>query len=399
MITENNLLEKIRATEIIVGIPSYNESDSIGFVAEQVDEGLRKYFPEKESIIINIDNSPDDKTIKAFKEAKIKGNKLTISTSELRMGKGGNIRVLLEIARMLRAKAIIMVDSDLKSITPEWIKKLAEPILSGYDFAAPLYSRNHLDGTITNNIVYPIIYGLAGMDVRQPIGGEFSFSDKLVNYWLEKNWEETTYYYGIDNFMSINTIVGNFKICQVGLGAKIHKPSAPKLNEMFTQVVNTLAGIITTANLENNELREVKTFHEKLEEPQELQLNEETIINNIKKHWEESSLIAKEFLPENRYEEIKELFKNNNYYINDSLWAEIVYSFLATFKKTKGEEKKKLVEGLKPLYFARVLSYMRETKNMTEEQAESLIKHQARVFREKRNLYFEAIRKEIKEVM
>ena len=36
--------DKVKQADIIVGIPSYNEADSIGFVVEQVDKGLQKYF-------------------------------------------------------------------------------------------------------------------------------------------------------------------------------------------------------------------------------------------------------------------------------------------------------------------------------------------------------------------
>ena len=40
--------------------------------------------------------------------------------------------------------------------------------------------------------------------------------------------------------MTLNAIFGGFECCQGGLGAKIHKPGAPKLGPMFSQVVVTL---------------------------------------------------------------------------------------------------------------------------------------------------------------
>ena len=84
---------------------------------------------------------------------------------------------------MLGAKAIVCVDADLISITPEWIKYMAEPILTeGVDYLAPLYSRHKYDGTITNNICYPLIYGIFGRNIRQPIGGDFALSDRLARH-------------------------------------------------------------------------------------------------------------------------------------------------------------------------------------------------------------------------
>ena len=41
----------------------------------------------------------------------------------------------------LGVEALVVVDSDLRSIVPEWIELLAGPILKGgFDFVAPLYS-------------------------------------------------------------------------------------------------------------------------------------------------------------------------------------------------------------------------------------------------------------------
>ena len=74
-----------------------------------------------------------------------------------------------------------MVDSDLRSITPEWIELLLAPVLRDRcDFVAPLYLRHKYDGTITNSIVYPLTRSLYGKEVRQPIGGDFGFSGRLA---------------------------------------------------------------------------------------------------------------------------------------------------------------------------------------------------------------------------
>ena len=91
------------------------------------------------------------------------------------------------MAVQLQAKACAVVDSDLRSITPEWIDMLLRPILfAGYDFVAPYYQRHKYDGTITNSIVYPLTRSLYGVRVRQPIGGEFGISARLIARYLRK---------------------------------------------------------------------------------------------------------------------------------------------------------------------------------------------------------------------
>ncbi len=231
----------VESADLIVGIPSYNEADNIANVVEKSNEGLRKYYPEFRSVIINVDNNSPDDTRRVFLNSVNTVPKIYISTPPGVKGKGNNFYNLFHTAVQLNAKAIIVVDADLMSITPEWIRDLAYPILNeGYDFVTPLYSRNEYDGTITNNICYPLIYGLLGKDIRQPIGGDFAVSARLARYYLKQPWHKTTRQYGVDIFMTLHALLGDFKVCQVGLGAKIHKPSAPKLGPMFTQVVGTL---------------------------------------------------------------------------------------------------------------------------------------------------------------
>jgi hypothetical protein len=58
--------DKVRRAEIVVGIPSYQEKDSIGFVTGVVDAGLEKYFGRKDCVIINVDNNSPDDTRGAF---------------------------------------------------------------------------------------------------------------------------------------------------------------------------------------------------------------------------------------------------------------------------------------------------------------------------------------------
>jgi len=104
----------------------------------------------------------------------------------------------------LDVRACIVVDSDLRSITPEWVELLAGPILiKGYDYVAPLYSRHKYDGTITNSIVYPLTRVLYGKRVRQPIGGDFGFSRRIAETFLTRDvWGTDVARYGIDIWMS-----------------------------------------------------------------------------------------------------------------------------------------------------------------------------------------------------
>jgi hypothetical protein len=98
---------------------------------------------------------------------------------------------------------------------------LIRPILfGGYDFVAPYYQRHKYDGTITNSIVYPLTRMLYGLSVRQPIGGEFGVSARLIGRYLEcEDWETDVARFGIDIWMTTIAIAEGFRVCQSFLGA------------------------------------------------------------------------------------------------------------------------------------------------------------------------------------
>ena len=179
-------IKDVKETDILCGIPSFNNANTIGHVVRAVQAGITKYFPDSKSVIVNSDGGSTDGTVEAVQNAAFAdfdailvkhGTEpvLKITTPYHGIhGKGSAFRTIFEIADSLSAKACIVVDSDLRSITPEWVELLIKPVLGGdFDFVAPLYHRHKYDGTITNSIIYPVTRALYGRQVRQPIGGGF----------------------------------------------------------------------------------------------------------------------------------------------------------------------------------------------------------------------------------
>jgi hypothetical protein len=116
-------------------------------------------------------------------------------------GKGTVLRTVFEIVESLNVRASALVDSELTSITPEWMELLLKPVYEeGFDYVAPIYARHKFDGTITNGMVYPLIRALYGNKIRQTIAGGFGFSGSLVKFYLTKDiWDTDVGLFGIDN--------------------------------------------------------------------------------------------------------------------------------------------------------------------------------------------------------
>ena len=249
-------VDAIRHADIVIGIPSYNNARTIAHVVRAVYAGLAKYFPQLTAVVINSDGGSTDDTRDAVLSARVEDSHLMLVSTPLvaahRLsfpyhgvpGKGSAFRLVFRMAAKLQAKACAVVDSDLRSITPEWIDMLLRPILfAGYDFVAPYYQRHKYDGTITNSIVYPLTRSLYGVRVRQPIGGEFGISARLIARYVERDdWETDVARYGIDIWMTTMAIAEGFRVCQSFLGAKLHDAKDPSsdLSAMLQQVVGSV---------------------------------------------------------------------------------------------------------------------------------------------------------------
>lgn len=378
--------ERIRRADLVVGIPSFNEADNISYVVSQVDKGLSKYFKNFNSVIINLDNNSPDGTKDEFLRTKTKNPKIYISTPNSIRGKGYNFYNLFNKVISLKARAATVVDADLESIKPGWVGSFMKLILKGYDYVTPYYARSEYDGSITNNICYPLIYGLFGCNIRQPIGGDFAFSTRLAEYWLKQKWHKTTFKYGIDIFMTMNAVLGEFKISQVGLGAKIHKPSAPKLGPMFSQVVTTLFKniIFNKDKWSSNQEKEIPFFGRKnFDKAQTVSVDYKGMKATSIFSFRMNEEILRRILSPRVFSKLKKMYGKEKISIDSNLWQKIVYD--AVYAYDTMDANGGLVEALKPLYFGRSLSFFRETMEKPFAVCEAEILDQAKLFWKNRN--------------
>ncbi len=207
-----------------------------------------------------------------------------------------------------------------------------------YEYVTPYYARNEYDGTITNNIVFPLLQGLYGINLRQPIGGDFAFSEKLIDEWLEKKWHKTTKQYGIDIFMTLGAVLGKYKLCQVGVGEKIHKPSAPKLGPMFSQVVATMFKNILSTKEEwqkqDKEKRVSLLGKKKLGNPQPLGVDYKSMRVTSIFEYKMNRDVLKRALSSEVFEKIDAMYEKEHIFIGKTLWAKIIYDAIYAYDTT-----------------------------------------------------------------
>ncbi len=428
-------IARLGRADIMVGIPSFKNAATIGYVVRAAHAGLVQYFPDLKPVLVNSDAGSPDGTQRVVVETEPpayvesillvrptnKLDRVTLTYPEIEGsgGKGAALRTIFEIAAALDVQALVVVDSDLRSIVPEWIELLAGPILKGgYDFVAPLYARYKYDGTITNTVTYPLTRALYGHRIRQPIGGDFGVSGDLVKHYLTlDDWTPDISKFGIDIWMTTSALTAGFAVCQTRLGAKIHDPKDPgsDLGPMFRQVVGT---ILRLAAAHPDSWLKVRGSHdvpaygfERLIDPPPLEVNAIRLLTEF----HGGSLTMADawrhaLAPENA-ETVLELAAEAGrladaastrlgiggegdstpvttaqmadaiaaFHFPDDLWARVIYDLvIAAARDAAGLEQ--LVAALVPIYFGRVGSFVVENRHVTTADAEERVERQAREF-------------------
>ena len=427
-------IARLGRADIMVGIPSFKNAATIGYVVRAAHAGLVQYFPDLQPVLVNSDAGSPDGTQRVVIETEPPDyvesillvrptnrlDRVTLTYPEIdgTGGKGAALRTIFEIAAALEVQALVVVDSDLRSIVPEWIELLAGPILKGgYDFVAPLYARYKYDGTITNTVTYPLTRALYGHRIRQPIGGDFGVSGDLVRHYLElDDWTPDISKFGIDIWMTTSALTGGFAVCQARLGAKVHDPKDPgaDLGPMFRQVVGTILRlaaahpdswlhvrgshdvpaygferIIDPPPLEVNAVRLLSEFHAgslTLGDTWGRMLDAANLATVLALAAEAGTLadaasrrlgLGGEQAAHVSTVEMAEALAA--FHFPDELWARVVYDLVLATRRG-ALDTGQMVAALVPIYFGRVGSFVIENRHLATADAEERVERQARQF-------------------
>jgi len=413
---------RLGSADIMVGIPSFRNAATIGHVTRAAQAGLVQYFPDHKPVLVNADAGSPDGTGRVVIETeppdyverillvrprnRLQRLSLTYPEVDGVGGKGAALRTIFQIAEAIGVDALVVVDSDLRSIVPEWIELLAGPILKGgFDFVTPLYQRYKYDGTITNTVTYPLTRALYGLRIRQPIGGDFGVSGDLVKHYLDQaDWTPDISRFGIDIWMTTQAITGGFAVCQTRLGAKIHDPKDPgaDLGPMFSQVVSTMLRLTVDHAahwLSVTGSHQVPVYgFERFADPPPLEVDVVRLLTafaqgrvSVGDAWEllvsPNRMMALDSLATEAVAALDEITRSDtatsaddaDFHFPDDLWARIIYD-LALAARGGTMDMDRMIAALVPIYFARVASLVIEARDMTTQQAETLVERQARAF-------------------
>lgn len=386
--------DQLSKVDIAVFIPSYNEAENIGLVVKKASAGLKKFYPDLASVVVNCDNNSADGTKEAFFGAECEVPRIYASTPPGYRGKGGNLRNAFKIAADLSAKVVIIFDANLVSIKTTWIPSLAEPILRGNaEYVTPLYVRHRYDAPLTRGLAYPIMRALFGRRVFQPICIDHAFSGRVNQIFLDSEWDDDDRGYRSDLKMLSTAIINQIPICQsymayprISTVGKLDR----ELDKAFIYTVKAVFDLmVETSNFWPGIKRSRPTIlagaDESLKNPApQVDVDRAYLLNSFIELGSKAKKAWSQFLSPELNLELTALLNHAENGamppLEVSLWCRILYESALLYKNCGEDSRLELSSSLTPLFFLKGLTVNILSEDMSQSQYSSYLENEAICF-------------------
>ncbi|MEF8879811.1 MAG: glycosyl transferase family 2 [Candidatus Thermoplasmatota archaeon] len=385
--------EEVGDVDIMVGVLGKDVETTILNVLKVANEGLYRYFPNlKKAIAVSTGDSSDD-TDRAVELFMPYENIEKIVTKDIApKGKGAGVMTIFEIAHKTNAKCVLLMDGDLLSVRPGWVENMANPIVYGRaDLTVPYYIRDKNDGVITNNLVYPFTRALYGIDIRQPIAGEYALSRNL--YEMLREHQLFPPGFGVDIFIVTSAAAEGMYVKEGLFSLKIHESTTHYLEPekflipMFRRVTNTMFKLADY--YEDYWKSRPPAWRPKYQresfsrKPIPVKVDIEDMRESFTSEYKSSKNTMSQYLTSSLMDKLENIVNGDGKFDAEH-WAEMVYEYAAAYKKTDNEaDRYLLLDTLKTLWLGRFVSYAEEVDDMDINEAEKVIQKQADIFEDK----------------
>ncbi len=257
-ILSDELLSELMAVgqvDVLVGLPTLNHSDSVGSVVRAAHVAFNRELARERTVLVNVDGGSTDATPEIVRDASIFERATLLASQSLRTrhrisgpyhgvpGKAAALRTVFAAADLLQARAVVVLDPEIASVTPDSVAALARAALtSDTEFVSPAYARHPLDGALVTQVVRPLFRAAYGLALQEPLAGEFACSGRFAARCLEdRAWESDDLRLAIDLWISGMAADGGGRVMEVGLGPRrlIARPR-PAVAELVPQVLDAL---------------------------------------------------------------------------------------------------------------------------------------------------------------
>jgi glucosylglycerate synthase len=370
-------VDRLAPVDLAVGLLTYNNAETLGGLLDAVTAGVTRYAPNARTALVAADAGSSDGT-----RERVAGTALPTVVLQHEAagaervavpfhgvpGRGAALRAMFDLAQRLGAKALVLLEADVVSATPEWIERLAAPVLDGKaDFVAPAYARHRWEGTITRLLLSPLVRALYGRRLQQPFGGQQALSARLIEHLLihpKWSWTGGDVH---DLWITGTAIADGFAVWEAWLGHHVVR-SRTRATDLPAMLAQTLGAAFTVMERHVDLWLEVRGSEPiaVIGEPAPLGIEPMAVdvdgmleafrlgVRDLTPIWE--LILAPETLAD-----VLTLESGDRMRFPDDLWARVVYDF-ALGHHYSVVHRDHLLRSLTPLYLGCTAAFVTATR-------------------------------------
>ncbi|HET9407585.1 MAG TPA: hypothetical protein VFO39_10135 [Candidatus Sulfotelmatobacter sp.] len=386
-------LINVGEVDILVGLPTHNNAQTIEPVLRAIQAGILKCFPRERAVIINADGGSHDGTPDLVTGASIDDVRNVLKIHTLRTlhaittqyahtpDPALALRTILAAADLLRARACVVISPTSTTIDPDWLQRLARPVYNdGFDLVSPLYRRQKFEGILMSNLLYPMTRAVYGYRIHEPFASEFAVSGHLVSDFLNSEiWNEEWVRVGTEVSLTVMALTGKYRTCQSFLGTKAHVDrSSSDLVVAMRRTVGTLFASLdrnrplwSTIN-DSKSVPLVGTPSE-TEEPEPERIDRKRLWEMFATGVRELEPVFRTILSSTTLAELQRIaaLELTEFQYPAGSWATTVYEFAASYHNAV-ISRDHILQALVPLYRGRMLTFLLENRSSSGKDGDKM---------------------------
>ncbi|MDD4261626.1 MAG: glycosidase, partial [Syntrophaceticus schinkii] len=378
-------LEKARRYEgvnLVVGIPFYNEVDTLPLVLKVVEDGLVSMKATDKAIIICAGDPAGKEALEAIKDKKLQVPHMEFLMLEGANGRGMSIRALLELADRLEADLAILAADIIgkgSGLQPGSIQRMLKPLQYGYDLVLTSFRRQYFEDLLGKLFLGPLLETFFGYRISDAISGTYAISHDMVEEYCTaiKFWVDQTRGFGIDPWLITTAIIQQRRICEVPLGFRMEYASLDKVSYVFKDFAEYMFESIRREEEFWKEKRvvlrspDIYGLEPHQDVPAAQTYDTRALIHFFRNGFNQYRDLLATACPQELFTALERSVTSptRDFHLDGRTWANTVYSLLSHYSFAPDAKKEDVLEALTAVFCGRMAGFLEHLEALQEELA------------------------------